>query len=88
MSVFLSVFANNLKSCYLLSKTLLYVFRLISGSHKATFSNSVDTQLNRRMIAVRSGRDAESSGNVKVMFTLEQATKAQRVSRGIALLFL
>jgi len=26
--------------------------------------------------------------NVKVMFTLEQATKAQRGSRGIALLFL
>jgi hypothetical protein len=32
-------------------------------------------------------RDREMEVNVKVKFTLEQVTKAQRWSRGIALLF-
>jgi hypothetical protein len=40
------------------------------------------------MITVRSGRDVEGSGKVKVKFNLEQATKAQTGSKGIALLFL
>jgi hypothetical protein len=44
--------------------------------------------------ANRVGNDAKDYhskdfiGPIKVKFTLEQATKAQRVSRGIALLFL
>jgi len=86
--VYLSISANNLQVCYLLSKTLLYIVHLVSGSHKETFTNSVDTKLNGRMITVRSGRDVEGSGKVKVKFTLEQATKTQRWSGGIAVIFL
>jgi len=41
----------------------------------------------RKVMSFEFGRIYSTEGKVKVKFTLEQPTKAQRGSRGIALLF-
>ena len=49
---------------------------------------AVGAQFGRLVLGVRWSIPSTSKGKVKVKFTLEQATKAQRWSRGIALLVL
>jgi len=84
----------NKQCCYVLTGNLLECVRFIARLERAPTLLTVEGVQKTKLCHVslfspkRNARARIHRCKIKVMFTLEQATKAQRGSRVIALLFL